>query len=48
MPVERVTMERNGRVLIPLPMRQALGLPEGGELLAEQDEDGGRGRDGHC
>jgi AbrB family looped-hinge helix DNA binding protein len=40
MAVGRVTMGANGRVLIPLALREAMGLPEGGELLIEQQEDG--------
>jgi AbrB family looped-hinge helix DNA binding protein len=39
MAAERARMEANGRVLIPAELRARLGLPGGGELLIEPQED---------
>lgn len=36
----RTTVDRNGRVLLPAPMRRALGLRTGSELQVELDEAG--------
>jgi AbrB family looped-hinge helix DNA binding protein len=32
-PVKRVKISKNGRLVIPVPYRRALGLAEGGEVL---------------
>jgi AbrB family looped-hinge helix DNA binding protein len=36
----RVTMGPNGRLLVPVELRDAMGLAGGGELILEPQEDG--------
>lgn len=38
--MEHIQMADNGRLVVPAPLRQAIGLPKGGKLVARVTPDG--------
>lgn len=38
--MEHIQMAHNGRLVVPAPLRHAIGLPKGGKLVARVTEDG--------